>query len=395
MLNNTKIFLQKESTTGFVLIAITIIVLLISNSSLANLYHDVLSTNIAISVGHYTLSKHLYHWINEGLMTVFFFSIGLELKREFLIGDLSSWDQASLPVFAALGGIIVPALIFILFNITSPKALAGWAIPTATDIAFALAVFLLLSKNVPTSLKIFLLSLAIIDDLVAIIVIAIFYTAKLSITSIIVSWGCVLVLIIFNRCKIARKTPYVLVGIVLWLSVLKSGVHATLSGVILAICIPFSLKAAESDHESISESFESDIHYWVDYLVLPAFVFVNAGVMISDISLNQIMSGRFFGIMLGLFVGKQLGVFVFSYLAIRMGLAKLPRGANWLQFYSVCVLTGIGFTMSLFIASLAFPVDMGYQQSIKLAILLGSALSAIVAYVLFRRSNKKHIQITL
>ena len=390
MIEVTKNILKNESTSGLLLIIITGLVLLISNSPLAYWYHDLLQTNITISIGHYTLSKHFYHWINEGLMTIFFFSIGLEVKKEVLVGDLSSWRQASLPVFAALGGVLVPALIYILCNITSTKALAGWAIPTATDIAFALAIFLFLSKKVPSSLKIFLLSLAIIDDISAILIIAIFYTSKLSLISIIVSWGCVGILILLNWLKVTRKTAYILVGAILWLSVLKSGVHATFSGVILAFCIPYYLKTPNCEAKPILDSFKENIHYWVCYLILPAFVFVNAGVILTDISLSQLMNGRTFGIILGLFIGKQLGVFLFSYLAIRLGIASLPKKSNWLQLYGVSVLTGIGFTMSLFLASLAFPIDGGFQQTNKLAILLGSLLSAIQAYVILKFCVRNH-----
>ena len=388
MINYTKRFLKKESFSGILLIGITIFVLALSNSSLASFYNFILNIPIEIRIGDYSLNKHLYHWVNDGLMSIFFLLIGLEVKREVIKGELSSWPKAVLPVFAAIGGVVVPAIIYLGFNYSNANALNGWAIPTATDVAFALAIFTLLKGKVPSSLKIFLLSLAIIDDLSAIVIIALFYTSDLSGISILVSTLCVLILISLNYLKVARKMAYILVGLVLWVSVLKSGVHATLAGVILAFCIPISQQTSEGKTIKVSESFEEDLQYWVDFLILPLFVFVNAGVTIKDIPLENMLSSPALGIIFGLFLGKQIGVFCFSWLAIKLGMAALPNQCNWRQLYGVSVLTGIGFTMSLFLSSLAFPDSGAYQQVNKLAILVGSFLSGVIGYLILLKSSK-------
>jgi Na+:H+ antiporter, NhaA family len=298
-------------------------------------------------------------------------------------------SQAALPGIAALGGMAVPALIYLAFNIADPVAVSGWAIPTATDIAFALGILSLLGKRVPVSLKIFLMALAIIDDLGAIVIIALFYTTDLSTISISVAAGALLVLVIMNRLGVARKSAYFIVGLVLWVSVLKSGVHATLAGVVLAFTIPLNALNEKGTAFSPLKEIEHDLHYWVAFFILPLFAFVNAGVDVTQISLSQMSGSVPLGILLGLFVGKQLGVFGFSYVAIKLGLAKLPDGSNWRQLYGVSVLTGIGFTMSLFIASLAFSDDSLFQYTDKLAILVASFISGIMGYLLLKNAGDK------
>ena len=381
--------INKESSAGILLIFVTIVALMLSNSPLAGLYTSFLHTPIEIRVGALQIDKHLYHWVNDGLMAVFFLLIGLEVKREVFEGHLSSWSQVALPGIAAIGGMAVPAMVYVLFNYNDPFALKGWAIPTATDIAFALGILSLLGKRVPVSLKIFLMALAIIDDLGAIIIIAIFYTSELSTLAITVASSCLFVLVILNRLGVTKKSVYILVGVILWVSVLKSGVHATLAGVALAFTIPLALKKKDGTEYNLSKSLEHDLHYWVAFFILPIFAFVNAGIDVREISLPLMAESVPIGIALGLFLGKQLGVFGFSWMAIKMGLASLPKGSDWLQLYGVSVLTGIGFTMSLFIGSLAFTDDQVYQYTDKLAILLGSFASGILGYMILLRSKKR------
>ncbi len=381
-------FIKKETSAGILLIFVTIMALLLSNSPLAGFYESFLHIPIEIRIGSLHIDKHLYHWVNDGLMAVFFLLIGLEVKREVFEGQLSSWSQAALPGIAAIGGMLVPALFYIAFNYNDATALKGWAIPTATDIAFALGVLSLLGKRVPVSLKIFLMALAIIDDLGAIVIIALFYTADLSTLAISVAAASLVILIIMNRLGVTRKAAYILIGTVLWVSVLKSGVHATLAGVALAFTIPLGLKK-NGVEVNLSKSLEHDLHYWVAFFILPVFAFVNAGIDIRGISLPSMTNSVPLGIALGLFLGKQIGVFSFSWIAIKSGFASLPKGSNWMQLYGVSILTGIGFTMSLFIGSLAFPSDQAYQYTDKLAILVGSFAAGIIGYLvlLFSRTD--------
>jgi NhaA family Na+:H+ antiporter len=321
-------------------------------------------------------------------MAIFFLLIGLEVKREILEGSLSSLSQIALPGVAAIGGMVVPAVIYLAFNQSISIAENGWAIPTATDIAFALAILSLLGKRIPASLKIFLMALAIIDDLGAIVIIAIFYTTELSSLSIIVAISSLVVLVVFNQIGVVKKTAYLIVGIILWVSVLKSGVHATLAGVVLAFTIPLNAKDENKQLFSPLKEIEHNLHFWVAFLILPLFAFVNAGVNITEISFSQMSGSVPLGIMFGLFFGKQIGVFGFSWLAIKLKLAELPKGSNWLQLYGVSILTGIGFTMSLFIVSLAFEDDRVFQYTDKLAILVGSFMSGIVGYLVLKTSKK-------
>lgn len=376
-----KDFYERESLSGILLILVTIAALLLKNSPLSEAYDSFLHTPVEIRFGLLQIAKPLLLWINDGLMAVFFLLVGLEVKREILRGSLSSWSQAALPVIAAFGGMLVPALVYIGFNRSEPLGLQGWAIPTATDIAFALGILSLLGKRVPPSLKIFLLALAIIDDLGAIVIIALFYTADLSMVSIAFASLALLALFVLNRVGVVRKAAYILIGAVLWVSVLKSGVHATLAGVALAFMIPMGARNGNDADQSFAASLEHDLHPWVSFMILPLFAFVNAGINLRGLEIGQLASPVPLGIMLGLFIGKQTGVFLFSWLAIRLKLASLPVGSTWRQFYGVAVMTGIGFTMSLFIDSLAFVDDNVYQYADKLAILLGSLFSGIMGYL--------------
>ncbi len=378
-------FIERESSAGIILVFATAAALLLKNSPLSEAYNAFLHTPVEIRFGALHIDKPLLLWINDGLMAVFFLLIGLEVKREIMEGDLSSWSQVALPGIAAVGGMAVPALIYIGFNHGDPFAMRGWAIPTATDIAFALGVLSLLGNRVPVSLKIFLMALAIIDDLGAIIIIALFYTVELSALSITLAMTTIVILMLINKLGVTKKAAYIMLGIVLWVSVLKSGVHATLAGVALAFTIPLESKDKDGNSFSISKTLEHDLHYWVAFMILPLFAFVNAGIDLREISMNQLNEGAPLGIMLGLFFGKQLGVFGFSWAAIRLNLASLPHKSNWWQLYGVAALTGIGFTMSLFIDSLAFEDDMAYQYADKLAIIIGSFISGIFGYLIIRR----------
>lgn len=380
-------FIDKESASGILLIIVTILALLLKNSVFSEYYVAFLQTPVEIRFAELNIAKPLLLWINDGLMAIFFLLIGLEVKREVLDGLLSTPAQIALPGIAAIGGMLVPACLYASINFGDETAMRGWAIPTATDIAFALGILALLGKRVPVSLKIFLMALAIIDDLGAIIIIALFYTVELSTVSIVIAVISLAALIIMNRIGYTKKAAYIIVGTVLWVSVLKSGVHATLAGVALAFTIPLKCKEKNGEEWSMSKEMEHDLHYWVAFFILPLFAFVNAGVDLRQISLEQIASGVPLGIMLGLFIGKQLGVFGFSWLAIKTGLAKMPEKSTWLQLYGVSVLTGIGFTMSLFIDSLAFDEINLTQQADKLAVLIASFAAGIAGYLILRSTK--------
>ncbi|MDY0378010.1 MAG: Na+/H+ antiporter NhaA [Desulfobacterales bacterium] len=379
-------FIKKESSAGITLIFVTILALLLKNSPLSQLYEEFLYTPIEIRFGALQIDKPLLLWINDGLMAVFFLLIGLEVKRELLEGHLSSLGQIALPGIAAIGGMVVPALFYIYFNQDEPLGMQGWAIPTATDIAFALGILSLLGERIPVSLKSFLLALAIIDDLGAILIIAIFYTVELSTLSIMIAAMSLVFLVIMNSLGVLKKAAYFIVGCILWVSVLKSGVHATLAGVALAFTIPLRSIDKNGNQFSLSKSIEHDLHFWVAFFVLPLFAFVNAGVDLRQVSFASIVDSVPVGIMTGLFFGKQIGVFVFSWISIKLGLAKLPDGSRWLQLYGVSVLTGIGFTMSLFVDSLAFKDDTLFQHADRLSILLGSFASGLLGYLILKSS---------
>lgn len=380
-------FIKKESSSGILLIIVTVLALILKNSMFSEMYAAFLRTPVEIRFADLHIAKPLLLWINDGLMAIFFLLIGLEVKREFLEGQLSTPSQVALPGIAAIGGMAVPALFYIFINHDDPTAMRGWAIPTATDIAFALGILALLGKRVPLSLKVFLMALAIIDDLGAIVIIALFYTVELSTLSIFVAASALAVLISLNILGVTKKAAYIIVGVILWVSVLKSGVHATLAGVALAFTIPLKPRILDGKPHSLSKELEQDLHYWVAFFILPLFAFVNAGVDLRNVSLDQMTAGVPLGIMAGLFLGKQIGVFGFSWVAIKLGLAKIPDKSTLLQLYGVSVLTGIGFTMSLFVDSLAFTDSNLYQQADKLAVLIASFAAGLVGYMILRNAR--------
>ncbi|EAL3914208.1 Na+/H+ antiporter NhaA [Campylobacter upsaliensis] len=372
-----KNFVHNEAFGGVLLIICTIFALLVQNSFLSDHYRELLNLNMGFVAGEFRLEKPFLLWVNDGLISIFFFAIGLELKKELMQGAFKEVRSIILPFAAALGGIIVPASIFALVNVGDAYTLKGWAIPTATDTAFALAVLMMCGRHIPSSLKIFLLSLAIFDDVGAILIIAIFYTSKLSIVAFIVASCVILALLTLNLLGITRKSFYFICSLILWVSVLKSGVHATLAGLITAFFIPVFTKDGKPFLKEIDESLK----FWLVFVILPLFAFANAGVNLANIDLKSIFSGASVGIFLGLFVGKQVGVFLFSYLAIKSGLARLPEGANFKQLYGVCILTGIGFTMSLFIDGLAYEVSDIFNYADNLSILVASFCSGILGFV--------------
>jgi NhaA family Na+:H+ antiporter len=373
-------FLASESAGGLVLMGAALAALIVANSPMASLYFAGLHS---VWGG---LSVEL--WINDGLMAIFFLMVGLEIKREVLAGGLASWGQRALPGFAAAGGMLVPALIYVGINMGNPETLSGWAIPAATDIAFALGVLSLLGKRVPTSLKVFLAALAILDDLGAVTIIALFYSTGLNLPMLGASFATLAVLVIMNRMGVQRLLPYLMLGLLLWFFVLQSGVHATLAGVALALCIPLGTRQEEARSPLLF--LEEKMHYWVAFAVVPVFGFANAGVSLSGISLGNLVDPVPLGVALGLFFGKQIGVFLAATLAIRSGLANLPEGSNWMQMYGVALLCGIGFTMSLFIGNLAFPGAPHLIDEVKVGVLMGSILSAIVGVLLLRSRLSRH-----
>lgn len=376
-------FLALESASGMLLVIAAVLAMLVVNSPLKGWYELLLNTPVAIQIGALKIAKPLLLWVNDGLMALFFLTVGLEIKREVIEGELSDLSKAALPVIAAIGGMAAPALVYTLINYDHPQAMRGWAVPTATDIAFALGVLSLLGKRVPISLKMFLLTLAIVDDLGAIVIIAIFYTTELSTLSLSVAAGALVVLFILNRRGVLSLTPYLLVGLVMWIAVLKSGVHATLAGVLLAFFIP--LRAPEGSDDTLAERLEHDLHGSVVYVILPLFAFMNTGVSLAGLSISSILEPIPLGIAAGLFIGKQLGIFGACWLAIKLKLAQLPTGVGFGELYGVAILGGIGFTMSLFISSLAFqPEGETLVTNDRLGILVGSILSAIVGYFLLK-----------
>lgn len=372
-------FLRLESASGIVLVMAGALAMIIANSPLAELYVRWLQIPITVSVGGFGISKGLLLWVNDGLMAIFFLLVGLEVKRELLEGELSSPSQVVLPAAGAIGGMIVPASIYAWFNWGDAIAIRGWAIPSATDIAFALGILALLGTRVPLGLKILLMTLAIFDDLAAIAIIALFYTSQLSIASLLLASGAVLVLLVLNRAGVTRTAAYLIVGVVLWVCVLKSGVHATLAGVAIALAIP--LRGTTAGDSSPLKTLEHSLHPWVAFGILPLFAFANAGVSLAGLRWQDLLEPVPLGIALGLFVGKQLGVFAFVAAAVLCGISKLPDNTNWRHLYGMSLLCGVGFTMSLFISSLAF--DQGGPDAIvtdRLGILAGSLVSGIAGY---------------
>ena len=374
-----KWFFKLEASSGLVLLFSAVLALIISNSNYSIYYFGYLEKYLFIGINEIGLKLSVLHWINDALMAIFFFFVTLEIKREFLQGELSNFKQALLPIIAAVGGMVVPALIYVIVNFGDPETLNGWAIPSATDIAFSLGVLSLLGKRVPLSLKVFLTALAIIDDLGAILIIAIFYSGDLNIKYLSLMLGAFIILLIINKFNIKKFLPYLIVGVFLWDFTHNSGIHATIAGVLLAMTIPHRDK--EKDF-SLLIKVEHAISPYVAFGIMPLFAFANAGVSLEGLSLSTLMNKVPLGIVLGLFVGKQLGVFVFSYISIKLKIAQMPSNTSWYNFYGVGILTGIGFTMSLFVGNLAFAENMQYMDGVKIGVLAGSLLSTLAGYFL-------------
>ncbi len=384
-------FLRLEASAGILLMMAALLALIANNTFLSPLYGALLSTPVAVQIGALEIAKPLLLWINDGLMAVFFFLVGLEIKREILEGELSSFDKAALPIFAAIGGMAAPALIYAWINWGSPETLSGWAIPAATDIAFALGILALLGSRVPVSLKVLLLAVAIIDDLGAIVIIALFYTGDLSMMALSIAAVGFAALVGLNRFGIKTITPYVLIGAIVWTAVLKSGVHATLAGVMIALTIP--MRGERGSDQSPLHKLEHDLHPWVAYMVLPIFAFANAGVSFAGLSLASLVTPVTLGVALGLFFGKQIGVMALSFLAVSLKLARLPKGIGWMHVYGVACLTGVGFTMSLFIGTLAFD-SADVLNQVRLGVLMGSIASGIVGYAVLRMAFAESRQVS-
>ena len=379
-------FFKLEAASGLVLLFAAIIALIVSNSGYSEIYFSTLNEYLFIGINNFGLKLSVIHWINDALMAIFFFFVTLEIKREFLQGELSNIKQALLPIIAAVGGMLVPALFYVFINFGDNETLSGWAIPSATDIAFSLGVLSLLGKRVPLSLKVFLTALAIIDDLGAIVIIAVFYSGDLSIKYLSLMLLAFIVLLVINKFNIKKFLPYLIVGLFLWDFTHNSGIHATIAGVLLAITIPHRKK--EKDF-SLLIKIEHAISPYVAFGIMPLFAFANAGVSLEGLSFGSLLNKVPLGILLGLFVGKQLGVFVFSYIAIKSKIAQMPNNSNWFNFYGVGVLTGIGFTMSLFVGNLAFVDNMQYMDGVKIGVLTGSLLSTLFGYFLILLSPNK------
>ncbi|MXO50331.1 Na+/H+ antiporter NhaA [Erythrobacter gaetbuli] len=380
-------FLQKESAGGIVLIFAALLALAVANSPLLGGYQDLLDTGVVVGIGSFVIDKPLLLWINDGLMAVFFFLVGLEVKREIFEGQLSSWDKASLPLVAAIGGMAIPALIFLSLNAGSPETINGWAIPAATDIAFALGILSLLGPRVPVALKALLLAIAVIDDIGAIAIIALFYSGELD-TGMLGAAAIVFVIMLaVGRARVQSTIPYILLAILMWAFVLKSGVHATLAGVAAAMTVPLDPK---SDHGPL-ETMEHALHPWVAFLVIPIFGFANAGVTLFGLSPSALLEPLPLGIALGLLLGKQLGIFGFAYAAVKLRIASLPEDVSWRQVHGMSLLAAIGFTMSLFIGNLAF-ADPLLIDAVKIGVLSGSTIAAIAGYLLLSRALPKDAQ---
>ena len=381
-----KWFFKLEAASGILLLISAVFALFVSNSDFAEIYFNTLNQYLFIGINKFGLKLSVLHWINDALMAIFFFFVTLEIKREFLQGELSSIKQAMLPIVGAVGGMLVPALIYIYINFETSVTLNGWAIPSATDIAFSIGILSLLGSRVPVSLKVFLTALAIIDDLGAIVIIAFFYTGDLSIKYLLLIFITFIFLLILNRFSVKKFIPYLILGLFLWFFTHESGIHATIAGVLLASVIPHRKK----EHDfSLLIKIEHAISPYVAYFIMPLFAFANAGVSLEGLSLNSLLDKVPLGIVLGLFVGKQLGVFIFSYISIKTKIAQMPNNSNWYNFYGVGVLTGIGFTMSLFVGNLAFVDNMQYMDGVKIGVLTGSLLSTLFGYFLILLTPNK------
>ena len=379
-------FFKLEAASGLVLLFAAIVALILSNSALSENYFSFLDKHILVGSKSFGLDLSIMHWINDALMAIFFFVVTLEIKREFIHGELSRPKQALLPIIGAIGGMVIPALIYVVINLETGDTLRGWAIPSATDIAFSIGVLSLLGSRVPISLKVFLTALAIIDDLGAIIIIAFFYSGDLTIKYLILLLITFIFLLILNRFNIKKFLPYLILGFFLWFFTHESGIHATIAGVLLATAIPHRKKKRDF---SLLIKLEHSISPYVAFLIMPLFAFANAGVSLEGLTFKSLLSPVPLGIVLGLFVGKQLGVFLFSYISIKTGIAQMPNKSNWLTLYGVGILTGIGFTMSLFVGNLAFVENTQYIDGVKIGVLTGSLLSTVFGFLLILLTSKK------
>ncbi|ABN75025.1 sodium:proton antiporter [Actinobacillus pleuropneumoniae] len=387
MLKQIQKFLKLEAASGILLLVSALLAMIFANTDLNQLYFSFLQTEVAIKFGAFSIDKPLLMWVNDGFMAVFFILVGMEVKRELFEGSLSSYQKAIFPAVAALGGMVVPALVYWFINQNHPEYQSGWAIPMATDIAFALGIVALLSKQVPPALKVFLLALAIIDDLGAIIVIALFFSHEMSMQALTIASIAIVILVAMNRYKVTGLINYAIIGTILWASVLKSGVHATLAGVIIGFCIPLRGKNGEAPLHHLEHALAP----WCSFAILPLFAFSNAGVSLEGMSLDKLASPLPLGVALGLIIGKPVGVFLFSYVAVLLGIAKVPEGINLKQIFAIAVLCGIGFTMSMFIAGLAFGEEEASENMLALArlgILMGTFVSAIIGYFLLKITTK-------
>ena len=383
-----KAFFEFEAAGGIVLALAAIAAMIIANSPLSVWYEGFIHAPVAIQIGNFAIAKDAHHWINDGLMAVFFFLVGLELKREVLIGELSNVKQIILPAGAAVGGMIMPAAVYLLFNYNEPEFWKGWAIPAATDIAFALGILSLLGNRVPNSLKVFLVSIAIFDDIGAILIIALFYTSELSLESLAVAGLCLPFLYLLNRRNVTSITPYLLIGVIMWIAVLKSGIHATLAGVVLALFIPM-FDRTDPEHSPLEE-LEHDLHNTVAFGILPIFAFANSGISLEGAGVAELFHSVPLGIAAGLFIGKQLGVMIMCWLIFKLGISTMPSGMNYKQIYGAALLCGVGFTMSLFIGGLAFAGDTTLFDE-RLGIIMGSIVSGIAGYLMLKFSLKDNI----
>jgi NhaA family Na+:H+ antiporter len=381
-----KWFFKLEAASGLVLLIAAIIALVISNSNFSELYFGTLEQYLFIGINNFGLKLSVHHWINDLLMAIFFFFVTLEIKREFIQGELSNLKKALLPIIGAVGGMVIPALVYVAINFGNTETLNGWAIPSATDIAFSLGILSLLGSRVPISLKIFLTALAIIDDLGAILIIAFFYSGDLSISYLSLILISYIFLLILNKYGVKKFVPYFIIGAFMWYFTFKSGIHATIAGVLLASTIPHRVK--DKDY-SLLIKLEHAISPYVAFLIMPIFAFANAGVSLEGLSLSALLLPVPLGILLGLFIGKQVGVMIFSFVAVKLGAAQMPDNANWLTIYGVSVLTGIGFTMSLFVGNLAFAENIQYIDGVKIGVLAGSLLSTLFGYFILLFSTKK------
>ncbi|MDF1760383.1 MAG: Na+/H+ antiporter NhaA [Coxiellaceae bacterium] len=381
-------FIKLESSGGVVLFLAAILALILDNSGWSIYYHAIFNQTFSIRLGDFELAKPVLLWVNDGLMVFFFLLVGLEIKRELFEGELNTKAKAVLPAIAAAGGMVVPAVIYIALNHGHGDNLRGWAIPTATDIAFSLGILALLKSRIPPSLKIFLTALAIFDDIGAIVIIAIFYTNHISLALLLVAAGLTVVLVLFNRFHVTHRAAYFIIALIMWVCVLKSGVHATLVGIIVGFAIPLRVPTKDGGSVSPVRELEHSLHPWVAFLILPLFAFANAGISFKGMSWDMLLHPIPLGITLGLFFGKQFGIFIFTWVAIKLKWARIPHNSNWLGIYGMSMIAGVGFTMSLFIGSLAF-ASMEHMAFVRMGVLLGSLLSGVAGYLLLRLGNPR------